>query len=56
MLTLALLTAFLTTCALALPIEHNIIYVSQGWTGGGSAAGSPTTLEAAVSRPKAAKR
>lgn len=44
-----MLTAVLTTCALASP-AGDVIYVSQDGTGDGSSAGSPTTLETAVSQ------
>lgn len=44
-----MLTAVLTTCALASP-AGDVIYVSQDGKGDGSSAGSPTTLETAVSQ------
>ena len=49
LLTLALLTAFLTTCALASPAGE-VIYVSQLGGGNGSSADSPTTLGSAVNK------
>lgn len=47
---LILLTAVLTTCALAAPVEPAVIYVSQTGDGDGSTAKSPTTLEGAVNK------
>ena len=44
-----MLTAVLTTCALASP-AGDVIYVSQDGTGNGSSVGSPTTLVTAVSQ------